>query len=163
MKPQRQRVGKRRRGLRHDDSGQATVEFAFVMFMMMVLVMGLVDFARLYLQYQVITDTAREGARRAVVENAMTADEVYADILSFLTGAGIDTSNAARTASCGAPAASVTVVTIYECSWEGAVTGDPVRVGISVPYQLSLLGPMIGWLTSEQMITLRTTFAMRKE
>ena len=150
-----------------DEAGQALVEFAFVLMMMIVLILGLVDFARVFLQYQVITDTAREGARRAVVNDANWADPntVYNGILTSLQVGGIDVTGAARVgpAHCGGPDASVSVVTVYECRWDSGLTGDSVRVGIAVPFEFAIVGPFIGWATGDRTITLRTSFFMRNE
>jgi Flp pilus assembly protein TadG len=147
-----------------DEAGQALVEFAFVLMMMIVLILGLVDFARVFLQYQVLTDVAREGARRAVVADATwVPDSIYGGILNSLQVGGINTTGAARTNSCAAPDASVSVVTVYECRWDSTTTGDSVRVGIAVPFEFAMVGPFIGWATGDRTITLRTSFFMRNE
>ena len=47
--------------------GQAIVEFAVVLVLLLMLVIGVFEFGRAWNIYQVITDAARGGARMAVV------------------------------------------------------------------------------------------------
>lgn len=148
-----------------DESGQALIEFAFVIIMLLVMVVAVVDFARVFLQYQVVTDAAREGARQAVVfeDPPLTADSITTVVLSALSLGGVDVSSWTRTEDCERPSGSVEVVTLYSCRWESSTSGDEVRVGIAVPYEFSILGPFIGWTTGDRRITLRTSIAMRNE
>ena len=150
----------RRAWIARDEAGQALVEFAFVLMMMIVLILGLVDFARVFLQYQVITDTAREGARRAVVNDANWADPntVYNGILTSLQVGGIDVTGAAGPKDMGAVMKAAMPVV-----WDSGLTGDSVRVGIAVPFEFAIVGPFIGWATGDRTITLRTSFFMRNE
>jgi Flp pilus assembly protein TadG len=154
----------RRLGRLRDESGQALIEFSVVLLMMVLLIVALVDFARVFMQYQVVTDAAREGARRAVVmeEPQPTPAEITAVVLDALSGGGIDVSGATTTEQCTPPSGSVSAVAVYSCDWAG-VTGTEARVGIAVPYEFALLGPFIGWTTGERQITLRTSIAMRNE
>ena len=160
-----------------DESGQALVEFALVMIPLMLLILGMVDFARLFQQYQMITDAAREGARIAVVADlnpsaTQTSPEptdrttaVVEAIRGTLTAAGVEGAESigAPTESCGAlPGEPVSAVQIYSCRWNGA-RGEAARVAIRAPYRFIILGPFIGWATGEQTITLSTFSVMRKE
>lgn len=142
------------------------MEFAFVLIMMVIMILGLVDFARLFLQYQLITDAAREGARKAVVANpAWDSAMIYDEIKDFLAVGGIDVLSAEpveETPPCSAPSGTVNEVRIYKCNWDGA-TGTVASVGIAVPFDFTLLGPFIGWATGDRTITLRTWFSMRNE
>jgi len=159
-------TGSRRRKSRlRDESGQALIEFAFVLLMMVVLIVALVDFARVFLQYQVVTDAAREGARQAVIADGPAPDSVYTLVLNALAVGGIDTGSAAGAPvdSCAHPTTSVAAVTVYECRWDSGTAGEEVRVGIAVPYEFALLGPFIGWTTGERQITLKTSISMRNE
>jgi Flp pilus assembly protein TadG len=152
-------------GKLREESGQALVEFAFVLLMMVVLILGTVDFARAYLQYQIITDAAREGARRAVVADNTSQTEVFEEILDWLRLGGINAQPDNSTLvvdHCDPPPSGATRVNVYECDWNAA-TGIPARVGIAVPFEFALVGPMIGWATGDRRITLRTTFSMRNE
>ena len=54
--------------LRSED-GAAAVEFALVLPLLLVMLFGIVEFGRVYSQYQVYQGAAREGARFAAVRN----------------------------------------------------------------------------------------------
>ena len=54
-------------GLKRDERGQALVEFALILPIILLLVVGMLEFARAWNLHQVMTDAAREGARRAVI------------------------------------------------------------------------------------------------
>lgn len=56
-----------------DQRGQALVELALVLPVLLVLFMGTVEFGRIYHSYLVITNASREGARVAVLSGADTA------------------------------------------------------------------------------------------
>jgi Flp pilus assembly protein TadG len=49
------------------ERGAELVEFALVTPLMLVLIGGIVDFARLFQSYEVVTNAAREGARLAAL------------------------------------------------------------------------------------------------
>jgi Flp pilus assembly protein TadG len=148
-----------------DEAGQALVEFAFVMMMMLVLILGLIDFARVFLQFQVVTDAAREGARNAVIARVppMTEAEISAIIENALRVGGIDVTGAETIEDCARPSGSVDHVTIYSCDWESTDNGAVIRVGIAVPYEFAIVGPFIGMATGSRYITLRSSIAMRSE
>ena len=50
---------------RNRERGANLVEFALVLFVLALLMMGVVDFGRAFYSYITITNAAREGARRA--------------------------------------------------------------------------------------------------
>jgi hypothetical protein len=55
------------RGMRRRDDGQATVEFAIVVVLFLLLMSGLVDLGRLAGTYYVLANASREGARVGVL------------------------------------------------------------------------------------------------
>lgn len=126
-----------------DERGQALVEFALVVPLLLMLVIGVFEFGRAYNVYQVITDAAREGARTAVVANpSMTYDSVVTTIRNALGRAGLNPGSA----------------TIGLNGWRTG-TGTPVAVTIQFPYSFVFLRP----LTQLTPITLQTAFTMRNE
>ena len=60
-----------RRGGEHE-RGQALVEFAMVMPIMLLLLFALVDFGRAFYSWLLITNAAREGARVAATQSPLT-------------------------------------------------------------------------------------------
>jgi hypothetical protein len=157
---------------RAGESGQSLLEFAFVLPMLLILIIGMVEFARLYQQYQAITDAAREGARIGVIaaEDHKPAEKpalVEAAIKSALTRNGLAASEPAVSVpkdACAPPTGSTSVVQIYLCGvGPPAQRGEPATVVIRAPYEFQFLGPFIGWATGDRTLTLATSTVMRTE
>jgi Flp pilus assembly protein TadG len=133
--------------LRRNDAGQALVEFALIMPLLMLLLIGIVEFGRGWNLHQVVTDAAREGARKAAVFNpAVTLDTVTNTIKSGIATAGYDPASATITAP----------------GWDGA-SGEPVTVNVSLPYRFVFFGALMKWTTGESTIDLKSSFTMRNE
>ena len=63
------------------------VEFAIVAPLFFLLVFGMIEYGRMVMVQQVITNASREGARRAVLDGATTT-EVKTKIKNYLQSAG---------------------------------------------------------------------------
>ena len=136
------RLGRSRRG-------QATVEFALIAPIALVLIMAVWEFGRGWNSYQVLTDAAREGARVAAISNAdltLPVDTVFTSVNTRLFRAALDSTT------------ETTTLTGFR-----AGIGTPATVSISYPYQLTYLGALLQWTTGEKNVTLRTSFTMRNE
>lgn len=132
---------------RRDTRGQALAEFALTIPLLLLMLLGIVEFGRAWNTYQVITDAAREAARTAVVANtAVTIDSVNAVIANAMGRAGLDSD------------AAVTSVDGFR-----AGTGVPARVNISYPYQFRFVGALLSWTGAQSSINLRTSIVMRNE
>ena len=148
------------RRLARNQRGQALVEFALVLPLVLILVISVFEFARAWNIQQVITDTARECARVAVIGSAndLTATDIQTAI-----NATIDT---AFTAAAIDPA-TATITTNGLASGRG----NNATVGISVPYQFVFLGPLMDLISKfaggssgfGSTIQLQTSFTMRNE
>ena len=143
MRVHSRRVLSRKRG----DLGQALVEFALVVPVFLLLVLGIVEFARAWNVYEVLTDAGREGARRAVVDNPSTTE---ADVVAAILAAG----DRARI-SIGADDIRIT-------GFRGG-RGNPTTVRIEYEHELKWVGPLMGLLTGDRTLTLVSEFAMRNE
>lgn len=129
------------------EQGQAAVEFAIVLPLLLILMIAIFEFGRAYEVYHAVTDAARLGARSAVVADPVTTqDSVYAIIRRALSRAAVDTNSA-----------SITLT-----GWRTGA-GTPATVTIQVPYRFVFLRPFLGWSTSRAAITLTSTFVMRNE
>ena len=132
--------------------GQAVVEFALVLPLVLILVISVFEFARAWNIQQVLTDAAREGARVAVVGNGAGESagaiqtNVEAAIDQALSVAGIDPSDAD-----------------LDLDGIGGGRGNPATVGLELPYRFSFLGPLMGWTIGRSSLTLRTSITMRNE
>jgi Flp pilus assembly pilin Flp len=161
--------------LRRDERGAAMVEMAVVLPVLMLIVMGIVEFGRAWNVYQVITDAAREGARRAVIRDGDTDAKVGttgapgtvpAVVLDRLGRAGLPTAEAWSednfTESCVGWTPPVDVVdapTIHGCGW-GRQTGEEARVVVRAPTPFFFLRPVTSLVGAEM---LSTNFVMRNE
>lgn len=81
-------VTKRRAKLGTRRRGAAMLEFAIVLPLFLLLLLGIIEMGRVIMLHQVATNAAREGARRAVVPGATQAT-VTAAVNEYLNNAGI--------------------------------------------------------------------------
>ena len=168
---------RRMRGLHADERGAAMVEFALVVPLLLVLLVGIFEVSHAWQNYQVLTDAAREGARRAVIRDgaekvgtAQAPGTVPAVILDRFArarlrvdGAWNPANYAADCAGWVAPTAAVTQPTIYGCGW-GRQTGDEARVVLRSPYPFALLARMANRIgAGVGATTLMTDYVMRNE
>jgi TadE-like protein len=58
------------------NTGQALVEFALVIPLMLLFIFAIVDFGRVIYMYSVLSDVAREGARYAIVHGSLATGGV---------------------------------------------------------------------------------------
>lgn len=127
--------------------GQALVEFALVVPVLLLLVVGVFEFGRAWNAHQAVTDAAREGARAAVVADPlMTPDSVRAVVRNALARAALDPDLA-----------------VIELSGVGDPTGEPARVQVRYPFYFGFLKPMGTVLGDKGTVTLGTAFVMRNE
>jgi Flp pilus assembly protein TadG len=89
MRRLRSRVGSERlRG----EQGAELIEFALTMPLLLLLVLGIIEFGFLFQEYEVVTNASREGARLgAFIPSAGYAvDDVTARINDYLTAGGLE-------------------------------------------------------------------------
>jgi Flp pilus assembly protein TadG len=78
----------RRTARLRDARGAELVEFALVLPLLLMVVLGIIDFGLLFQRYEVLTNAAREGARVAVLPGYLEAD-VDARVAQFLVAGGL--------------------------------------------------------------------------
>jgi Flp pilus assembly protein TadG len=132
--------------------GQAVVEFALVLPLVLILVISVFEFARAWNIQQVLTDAAREGARVAVVGSG---NQEAAGVIQTKVQAAID--NAVSVA--GIDPSDVTL----QLDGEELGRGNPATVRLALPYRFTFLGPLMGWTIGKSSLTLRTSITMRNE
>lgn len=74
------------------EKGAQLVEFALVLPMLLLIMLGIADFGIIFQRYEVITNAAREGARLAVLPGYSNAD-VQARVRAYLTAARVPWTN----------------------------------------------------------------------
>jgi Flp pilus assembly protein TadG len=125
--------------------GQALVEFALILPVILLLVVGMLEFARAWNLHQVMTDAAREGARRAVLANSvMDQDSVRAAMWRHLAQFGYDPGYSSVMSG-----TTITPIDSFKQS------GANITIQLSLPYRFFILPGMA--------ITMRTAFTMRNE
>jgi Flp pilus assembly protein TadG len=136
------------RGRRRPDArrGQALVEFAIVIPVLLLLLLGVVDFARAWNVYEVLTDAAREGAREAVVDNGKSEAEIRTIIQSAAGRAGIPL-----------PDGDITITGMADGR------GAPTTVRIQFVYRLKWVGAFLALAQGDRDLTLVTEAVMRNE
>ncbi|MCO6455567.1 MAG: pilus assembly protein [Pirellulaceae bacterium] len=131
----------RLRGLRR--RGASVVEFALVAPVFVLLVLGMIEYGRMIMVQQIITNASREGARQAVLDGA-TAGDVTAQVNTYLANASVQ----------GA------TVTITPDPLSDAAFGDPVTVAVDISFS------QVSWLPSPLFLantSLQAQTVMRRE
>ncbi len=119
------------------------VEFAVVAPLFFLLIFGMIEYGRMVMVQQVITNASREGARIAVLDGVATADVTTA-VQNYLQSAAVQ----------GA------TVTVTPNPPNSAVYGAPVTVVVSVNFN------QVSWLPSPMFLggqQLTATTVMRRE
>lgn len=138
------------RRLRHR-TGAELIEFALVLPMLLLVIVGIFDFGFLFRDFGVITNAAREGARIGVLAGYSTSD-VQARANSYMTAAGLDAAQAS------------TAVAVEDLGVGGTSTVRVVRVTVTYPHSFSFLGPIAGLVGgSFGSVSLRAVSTMRVE
>jgi Flp pilus assembly protein TadG len=124
--------------------GAAVVEFAVVAPLLILLAFGIIEFGRGMMVQQVLTNGAREGARKAVLHGATTSD-VNTTIDNYMSNSGI--TGYTKQVSPNPATASA---------------GTGVKVTVSVPYSSVTWLPIgsVNWLKNKTLIA---SAEMRKE
>lgn len=157
------------RRLRRREHGQSLVEFALLIPVLMIFVVAVIDFGKALFTYQVITNAAREGARRAAVADELASDSVVraAIVQSLAPVAGADkvTWEAVNAdGSCPAPAPTAGYVVVCGTGWSGTPNAQPdAVVRIQMDYAPILLGNFVGWAAGSKTFPLRTRMVYRNE
>jgi Flp pilus assembly protein TadG len=113
------------------ERGQAMAEFAIILPILLVLLLGIVQFGLVYNNWVTLTDAVRAGARKAAVSR--TDSNRNADVITAVKSAATDLS-----------ASKLTVDTPVS-TWS---PGDTVKVCAHYPYSISLL-PGTTWGVSK--------------
>lgn len=118
----------RQGGRGNGQEGQSLVEMAFAFPILLLLVIAVIDFARIFDASIVLTNAAREGARIASVDASMTQTDIANLVVSDVTGSGtnvtlmadFDTSNVTVIAGID----EVQVIAAYDFGlWFGGIIG----------------------------------------
>jgi TadE-like protein len=71
-----------------DETGAELIEFALVLPLLLLVLLGIIDFGFLFQRYEVVTNAAREGARVAVLPGYLEPD-IRARVDDYLRAGGL--------------------------------------------------------------------------
>lgn len=139
------------------ERGAELIEFALVFPLLLLVLVGMIDFGFLFQRYEVLTNAAREGARIAVLPN-YTAGDAQSRVCTYLTTSGVPATNC--------PAAP-TLVTVTNDTVT-VPTGPPInarRVTIAYTHNFMFIGPIINMFggTWNDVKTITINAVMRVE
>jgi Flp pilus assembly protein TadG len=145
LRPTTEKLEKPCRSYRRNRRAAAAVEFALVAPLFFLLILGMIEYGRMVMVQQVITNASREGARQAVLDGATTA-QIQTLVNDYLTMGQISPASA--------------TVTVAPSPPTDAGFGDPVTVTVAIPFN------QVSWLPSPMYLggkTLSATTVMRRE
>ena len=137
--------------------GQALLELALVLPIVLLLVVGMLEFARAWNLHQVMTDAVREGARRAVLADGWPVDSTYAPMWRYLEQAGYLATYASM-GVCNAPSTSCASTSRPAAESKFKVHNELVTVTLSFPYRIWILGGGAG-----RPIIMKSSLTVRNE
>lgn len=117
-----------------------------------LLIFGMIEYGRMVMVQQMLTNASREGARRAVLDGA-TESDVRQVVVTYLQPANIPVTTSDITIMLGDPPAVAAL--------SGAAFGDPVHVKVGINFG------QVSWLPSPMYLSSSTRMeavsVMRKE
>lgn len=145
----------RSRSLLRSENGAELVEFALVFPILLVVMLGIIDFGFLFQRYEVLTNAAREGARVAVLPTAVDG-AVDARVREYLAIGGLRTADDVLV--------NVTPATV---SLGAAGTATASQVVVTYPYSFMVLQPVAQLVvkdsTAGEAFEMVATTVMRNE
>lgn len=121
-----------------DERGAAAVEFALVVPLLLLLVLGIAEFGRAYNISSTLAGAAREGARTMALENSTSAARSAAQ--GAATGLGLSASQ----------------ITVTPSSCPTSSTGSTTLVTVRITYPMTFVSGLLG-----SSVTLHGTGVMR--
>lgn len=109
-------------GRSFSDRGQSIVEFALVVPLLLLLLVGIIEFGRLWMTMNVLTGAAREGVRIAAV-TAPDEDRVINTVQNYLISANLSGSTITVSGPNASSEVTVTVQLNYDTIFFGFIPG----------------------------------------
>jgi Flp pilus assembly protein TadG len=132
------------------ERGAELIEMAIALPLLLLVVLGIVDFGFLFQRYLVLTNAAMEGARVAVLPGYTIADAQARASTYALTG--------------GVPAPVNAVATAVSLAGAGGGSWPGMRITVTHVYQYQYIGPIAGLFGgSFSSITLTAQSTVRRQ
>jgi Flp pilus assembly protein TadG len=143
------------------ERGAELIEFALIFPLLLLVLLGIIDFGFLFQRYEVLTNATREGARMAVLPN-YSDDDIRRRICDFLITGGVATTGCPGTTPTN-PAVTITSPTIALGGGKPPI--QVRRVQLAYNHNFMFIGPIValmgGSWTNAKTIT--TAATMRTE
>ncbi|HJR59030.1 MAG TPA: TadE/TadG family type IV pilus assembly protein [Vicinamibacterales bacterium] len=117
-----------------NEKGAQLVEFALVLPLLLLVILGIAEFGFMFQRYEVLTNAAREGARIAVLPGYANQD-VEARVAAYLDAGRVPT-------TAGNPVVTVTTEPLVV---PGGTTITMRRVTVTYTYTYMFLNAIAGW------------------
>jgi Flp pilus assembly protein TadG len=139
--------------LRGEEAAQL-VEFALVLPMLLLIVLGIAEFGFIFQRYEVVTNAAREGARMAVLPGYTDAD-VDARVRTYMTQGRVPTTGANP---------SVVITSVSIAVGAGLPPINAKRVVVTYTHTYTFVPRISGWFgATYTTVPLKAVAEMRKE
>ena len=138
------------------EAGQAIIETALVLPLVLLLSVSVFEFGRAFQHWQILTNAAREGARLATLPNT-TDEAIISRVRNYLDAGRVAEANSA----------DVEVVRNAEISIGDDATASASVVTVTYPFQFAVLNPVLRLVdhdtTTGQAFTMTASATMRNE
>ena len=156
MAPVNSTVGRLR-----SERGAELIEFALIFPLLLLVLLGIIDFGFLFQRYEVLTNATREGARMAVLPNYTQAD-IRGRVCEYLVTGGVPTTGCPGTT----PTNPAVTLTDDEIPMGGTLAPLQVkRVQLAYTHNFMFIGPIVGLMggTWSNTKVITTEAVMRSE
>lgn len=148
---------------RRGEHGQATIELALTLPLLLLVVLGVFDFGLMFQRFEVVTNAAREGARLAVLTSQYSTAAARQRALDYLASGGI-TGSVCNAGTAGSLCVTVTPGTTTIAGTTPALTVNEMVVSVQYDHQHVFVGPIMGLFGSPLSVTpLKAVSRMRVE
>jgi Flp pilus assembly protein TadG len=139
-----------------NERGAELIEFALILPLILILLMGIFDFGLAFQRYEVITNAAREGARLGSLQAAYSDDDIKVRVNAYCTSSGLPG---------GCPVGSATTVNRnVPIDVGGGVNQSGIQVVVRYNHSFSFLGPILSLIGGSMgSVNLTAASTMRNE
>jgi Flp pilus assembly protein TadG len=123
------------RGRLRSERGAELIEMAFVLPLLLLIVVGIIDFGFLFRELSVVTNAAREGARAGILPDYGADQNVVDRVQQYMDASGVNVSCAIGGSSCNVNAPVVSVAS-------PSGTFQARNVSVTIFHNFSFLGPI---------------------
>lgn len=130
---------------RQTAGGSATVEFALIFPLFVLLLIGMIEFGLAIWRQEILTNASREGARAGIVSSIPrpTSDDIIAVVQAYLTNSGLD------------PAATTISVTGTD-----GLSGESLTVQVQYPNSFLVLPNLLPGLDASITLQAKTVMLL---